>query len=482
MGVAFGPLSQAQAAKEEVIDVNAIHSSGVAANRSGDYAAAVKIFSQALQHEPDQPMIKANLHVALKNLSIQLAEKGEAQAAIEACSQAMVLFPRDVTVASNLAIFFHERAVEPLGQLRIRTSMEAAQYNQLNEQMFAEALKAIETAERVVETFRLIRLAPTIAETHARIYLLQGRYHFLKEDSTRALECFEECLRINPLEARAYLDRSRVYYERKYYDDALADLQEAANILGESNPQVQQLILRLTKEAEASGVVLTGSSDFFEVEIVGGNLNQQREIKQTLKQIRREIGLVLANPTGPMTVVVDWTTPLLRVGDWLGREIDKVPSGEEFHIGANGVDIKSPDFNAALRFQYVVSLVVNVSKGQAPFWFVSGVAQNLLNPAERLSDQDSDKLAAAAENALLLGVDALAWENILGVRDPQILRMANLEAKALVAELLKMIQNRGLSQMMNAMKSGASFEQAMLDAVRLTPHDLEAELRKSLGF
>jgi len=471
--------------KEEPPDPNVCNAEGARANSVKDYQSAVAAFRKAYEIEAD-PLIKHNLQVALKNLSVDLAEKGQAQAAIEACSEAQRLFPDDVTVAAPLAIYFNNKAVEFLDELRIGDEIEAAKFAENNEKAFRAALGAAEIAEEVVERFRLAHLAPRIAETHGFVYLLEARYYFIRNEWNVALEKLEKCLSVNPNEPRAYLDRSWIHYVRKYYDDAVADLEEAAHFLATDNPQakaqVEGLIVRITAEAEAGGHVLTGPQDFFDVEAVEGSPEQERTVRRLLRDTRREMAEALSvNPNRRMVVTVDWTKPLVRVGEWLIQTPQEPKSGD-FTIGANGVDLEGQDFQRALRLLYVLALVSNVGEGRAPYWFVSGLAQIMADGGQGLSREESETLLLGSENALLLGASRLVWENLAGLENAQVLRLANLESKALVSHLVGVIRTNGLGKLMELLRGGADFESALWEVARMTPTEAEEEWRRALGI
>ena len=472
-----------QAAKKPPAeDPNLYYAEGVQANDRGDYAKAVERLEKVYALEPTEGTIRSNLYRALQNYSIDLAQRGDAAAAIEACSKAITLFPNDVTTASNLAIFFNNRAVELLNELRMNDSMEALRNADANERALEGALEAIETAGKVVTGFRFPQLRGYVDPTHAAIYLLKGRHEYLRGNTAEALNYYDKSISLNPNETGAYIDRSRIYAQQRRYDDAISDLNEVQALSHSENPKVAMLIDRLTREAEALGIPLSGPSDFFEVEMIGGNLDQERTVRKLLKEIRREVaGSLQAISQNPLVAIVDWTLPLLRVPDLLGTQPPPVTS-EGFRIGAEGASLSSPDFKEALKFHYILALLRNLSDDTIPYWFASGIAQILVGGDSRLSPEERAKLIAADENSQLLGTRRLTWSNLAGLEDSQTLRLANLEAKTLVAHMADVMGINGVGQILAEMKAGLGFEQALREVSRMAPNDLDDGWRKDLGI
>ena len=473
------------AQEEEVLDPNVYNADGVRASKRGDYKRAVDMFRKAYEIEPEQNKLKLNLQVALKNLSIDLAKKGQADEAIEACSEAQSLYPNDVTVAAPLATYFNNQAVELLGGLRLTNEVAAAQYANENEEIFASALEAVKIAVEVVDRFRLVHLEPNIRKTHGLVFYLESRYFYLRNNRPEALARLEKCLAVNPNEPRAYLDRAWIHYERKYYDGAISDLEEAAAIARDENPQLlaelQGLVLRLTKEAEASNYELKGRGDYFVVTVIGGNASQGRAIEKELNGIRREVGEeILVYPRSQIAVTIDLTRPLVRVAEWLSNPPELV-LGNSLELGANGVTLDGPDFQKALRFHYVLVLAADLAGNRAPYWFSRGLAQIVAAESGGLSRDELERLALANENGLLLGASQLTWENVSSLGNADVIRLVHLESKALVSYLAESIRASGLGKIMEVMREGAEFEQALWDVARITPEQVNEEWRKILG-
>lgn len=471
--------------EKEVIDPNAYNADGVRASKRGDYKRAVEMFRRAFEIEPAQSKLKLNLQVALKNLSIDLARKGMADEAIKACSEAQSLYPNDVTVAAPLATYFNNQAVDLLGGLRLTDVVGAAQYAKENEDIFGRALEAVEIAAEVVERFRLIHLEPSIRKTHGLIFFLESRYYYLRNNRPEALTKLEKAIAVNPDEPRAYLDRSWIHYERKYYDGAISDLEDAIDIARDENPQLgaelEGLILRLTKEAEASNYELKGRGDYFVVTVVGGNASQRRVVEKELNAIRREVGEdILVYPRSQITVTIDLNRPLIRVAEWLANPPELV-LGDSLEIGANGVALDGPDFRSALRFHYVLTLTADLAGNRAPYWFSRGLAQFVVGNGAGLTGEELEKLALASENGLLLGSDQLTWGNVSGLQNADVLRLVNLESKALVTYLGESVRSSGLGRIMEALREGSEFNQAMWDVARITPEQVNEEWRQVLG-
>jgi Flp pilus assembly protein TadD len=445
-------------------DPNLLNREGAVASASGDFARAVELFRQAFILEPSQAILRANLFHALNNYAIQCASREEVDRAIQACSEALTLSPDDVRVASNLAIFFHNQAI-----------------TRLERDDFDEARDAVVDAQRVADQFQLNSLAPTLRSTHARIFLFEGRHHFLRNEVSAALERFARCIEINPDEALAYLDRSRIYYEQDFFQDALSDLELAAQILG-GPPQVEALIKRLKAEASAKGQPVSEQDPFFLIEAQGVTPSQEQVLKRILKEQRLQVARNLTvNPKKPVLVSVRRGEKVLDPGQWISTPGKRIEA-ERIEIGGAGVEFSDPKFRDVLRFHYLASLALNIGNPTAPYWFAVGLGLALEEGAPRLSKEETEQLSSAGENFLLLGVENLTAERIPKIEDSKQIRLACLECKALVIQMVNTLRMNGLRQLMHSLSEGTSFERALLDVANLTVEDIERDWRTSLGI
>lgn len=446
------------------LDPNQFNRVGVRFAQEGNYAKAVESFRQSFALEPQQPVIRYNLFNALNNLSIELANRNEVDAAVAACSEALQIVPEDVRVASNLAIFFQNQAVELLQKKK-----------------FPEAHEAILNAQKVVDRFDLGKIAATIRDTRASIYLLEGREKFTHNEVSEALDLYDKCLQVNPEEGLAYLDRSRIYYEQDFFQDAVADLEMALEILGQSS-EILSLIQRLKIEAEKKGQTLSDQDAFFILESSGANPSQDQALKRALKDIRLTVARTLTvNPKTPLVVSVRWNDPFIPYDEWLSTPGQRV-EGDRISLGGVGIDPNSEQFKEMLHLLYVGSLVLNIGGAQTPYWFVVGLAQYLEPAGGDLTPEETEQILSAGENFLLFRIDDLAPETIVHLEDSRAIRLAYLQSKALVAELIDSIRMNGLRQLMRTLSQGVPFDQALKDIANLTVEEVERDWRKQAGL
>jgi len=395
----------------EVQDPNELHRLGVQANEGGQYALAVSYFRQADEIEPDNPTIRANLFNALNNYAIRSASRGNVGSAIQACLEAKEFRQLDVTISSNLAIFFHNQAI-----------------SLLNAGEFAGALDSIQHAERVVEELALENIHPTIDQSHAQIFLVQGREDYRKGDIPGALENYRKCLEINSDEVLAYIDRSRIYFELLQYREAVEDLEVAASLVKDPDP-VQQLIVRLRAIAKGQGVDLTQEDALLVVESSGGSPGQDQRIRKTLKEIRLQVLQSLTvTPKSPLTAVIRWGEPFLDAATWLATPRDEI-SGDRFEVGVSGTDANSRERKEVLKLQYVLALVRQLGDLTLPYWFAVGLAQ--VESGLNLTDSEIEELVREAENFAMLSASNLTFPKVAQIRDTKGIRLANLQSKAL---------------------------------------------------
>ncbi|MCK6496277.1 tetratricopeptide repeat protein [bacterium] len=446
------------------LDPNQFNRMGVQYAREGNYAKAAESFRQSFALEPRQPIIRYNLFNALNNLSIESARQDKVDEAIAACSEALRIIPEDVRVASNLAIFFQNQAVELL-----------------EKKQFAEAQEAILDAQKVVDQFGLGKIAATIRETRGRIYLLEGRDKFARNDVSEALDLYDKCLQVNPEEALAYLDRSRIYYEQDFFQDAIADLEMALEILGQ-NPEILSLVQRLKIEAGKKGQTLSDQDAFFILESPGANPSQDQVLKRVLKDIRLTVARNLTvNPKTPLVVSIRWSEPFIPYNQWLSSPGLRL-EGDRISMGGGETDPNSEAFREALALHYVGSLVLNIGGSGIPYWFAVGLAQYLHPAGGKLSPDEVEQLLSAGENFLLFRVEDLVPEKITRLEDSGAIRLAYLQSKALVAELVDSIRMNGLRQLMRSLSAGVPFDQALKDIANLTVEEIDRDWKKQAGL
>ncbi len=446
------------------VDPNELNRQGVAANARGDYKKAVTFFRQALALEPGQTTLRYNLFHALNNFSIQSASQEQADQAIAACSEALRLVPEDVRVASNLAIFFHNRAVDLM-----------------QKGDFGHARDSIQNAQKVVDQFGLGTLSASIRETYARTYLLEGRQKFRHNEVAEALGLYDRCIQIDPDDPLAYFDRSRIYYEQDFFQDAIADLELAAEIQGDK-PQILSLIQRLKIEAEKKGLPLSDQDAFFVLEAPGATPSQEQGIKRILKDLRLKVARVLTlNPKTPMVVAVRWEEPFVSLKNWISTPGNRVES-ERLTIPLNGADLAGEEFLKMSQFQYVTALIQNCGGSSVPYWFAIGLAQYLAEGSQRLTTEETHQLQVAGENFLLFRVDDLTLPKIIHLEDSKQVYLAYAESKALVVQLIETVRMNGLRQIIRSLVGGIPFEQALKDNANISAVDIETEWRASLGL
>lgn len=457
------------AGEQPDLDPNMLNAQGVRATRRGDHAAAARAFRQAYEIDPTQAKIRSNLFTALKNHSIELAQEGQIEDAIQLCSEAQVLVPSDITIASNLAIFLHNEAVQAL-----------------EKQQYDIALLSIGQAERVVSQFQLRLIEPKIKNMHAKILTAQGRALFLKNDVAGAFEKYDQAVAINPEEAAAYMDRSRIYYEQNSFVDAIADLQAVRDIRGPSNA-LDSMIQRLKLEARSKGYPVEEEETFFVLDSVGGNTGDTASAQRLVREVRIWLTRTLTvSPNEPIKVMLYWNEPFVGT-NLLFSSMPQYWDGQQIRLGAQGVDPQANEFRQVMRFHYVAAIVLNLGGKETPFWFVSGLGQMLMDGVtdtrvSGLTPRETEKLLTAGEQFLLIQIDRLTIDHIRNLTDPQLISLANLQSKSLVQKLFNLIDLKGVQQLLQALKKGVPFDQALQDVANLNQFALENEWRISVGL
>ena len=455
------------AAAVDALDPNELNAAGVRAAKGGDFDLAVDAFRRALEIETTRPeKIRANLFTALKNRSITLAQAGAADEAVADCSEALRLVPTDITVAANLAVFFNNQAIE---------------FAKTGD--FEQAKRSIEDSERVVDEFGLDYVGENIVRrTHARIYVLEARDRFQEQDTTRAQALLGKALSIDGDEEFAYRDRAWIYYARESYHDALADLQRVNEIQG-GNPAVENWIETVKMLARKAGQPVDGQDPFFTLKSGGGDPSAETEIRGKLTEIRLRAKDELAvNPKTRIVLNLDWSEPPLTVDQWLRtppRRID----GTTVSLGANGVDPNAREFQEALSFHFLLGLPFNLGGPATPYWFASGLAQIEYTPGPEMTPEDLEHLVSARDSGLLLGIEHLTMEKMQQLdADPVTVLRANLESKAMVFYLWKLIGSEGLGQVLLLLEKGETLEQAVHQISTRTVQEIEEEWRRVVNL
>ncbi|MBK7494106.1 MAG: hypothetical protein IPI28_01400 [Candidatus Omnitrophica bacterium] len=100
----------------------------------------------------------------------------------------------------------------------------------------------------------------------------------------------------------------------------------------------------------------------------------------------------------------------------------------------------------------------------------------------RLSPDEVEQLLSAGENFLLFRVEDLVPEKIIRLEDSGAIRLACLQSKALVAELVDSIRMNGLRQLMRSLSAGVPFDQALKDIANLTVEEIDRDWKKQAGL
>ena len=242
---------------------------GNAAFQSGDYDLAIQQFTEVLELEPSS--------AAYSNRCLAEIYIEDYAAAIEDCSQALQLNPKEPESYLNRGLAYHRigQPAEAIADydhlLQLRPHDFRAYYNrglaQAEQQAYREALVDYGEAIREVQPLDHVTLAAIhndrgLAElwlehqpqaianftqaiqfngSDLRAYYNRGCAYHQQGQLAAALKDFTQVLQIAPDHAQAYLSRGLIRRQMGNLDAALADLQVAAEYFNQQGAKVAYL-------------------------------------------------------------------------------------------------------------------------------------------------------------------------------------------------------------------------------------------------
>lgn len=161
---------------------------GVDRARLAAFASERALWQDAAQHEPDDPLVRVNLGIALM-------QDGESQPAIEQLAEAIRLDPSSFRAHYNLAraLEAEARPAEAIQHYQValeRNPQHAASHNNLGRLLDGER-RPFEALEHLREA---LRIDPTLTEAHNNLGILLLQQGFTHQ----AIKHFEQALALRP--------------------------------------------------------------------------------------------------------------------------------------------------------------------------------------------------------------------------------------------------------------------------------------------
>ncbi|HEX5067833.1 MAG TPA: tetratricopeptide repeat protein, partial [Myxococcota bacterium] len=213
----FVPLPQSAIAKieERFLDAYSFLRAGIANERTGDYAGAVRVYRRGLAVAPENVEL-------LNSLGFALFQQGESREAVEALEKAVDLDPKHAKAHNNLALAAIDLGELELAEAHYRESLaiepQPAIYNDLGFVLEREGL-----GEEAVALYRkALALDPKSASAHYNLAVALARSGELVD----AERHFRAALAQKP-SAQAHTGLARVLEQQGRTDDAAREMEMA---------------------------------------------------------------------------------------------------------------------------------------------------------------------------------------------------------------------------------------------------------------
>lgn len=202
---------------------------GLARYESGDYDAAIDLFTKALAqpNAPDQMVDSADIYFYRGNAYSYKAGANRLDRAIADYTKAIRLKPDDPAFYVNRGNVYdgkgqHDRAIADYNvAIRLQPDLAVTYYNRGI--AYAEQGKY---ARAITDFTEAIRLKPDLAEA----YYNRGFDYYEKGQYDRAIADCTEAIRLKPDDPIAYSNRGVAYAEQGEYDRAITDFTEAIRL------------------------------------------------------------------------------------------------------------------------------------------------------------------------------------------------------------------------------------------------------------
>ncbi len=291
----------------------ALHARARRAYASGDLAGALRDLARAAQVEPSNPVFTRDLAVVHAASGVRLRDSGDTDGAIEALEKALRLDP------SN----------------------------------------------------------PAIRATAADLHVRSGEGHEAAERPLQALSMYRRALEIDSNHVGALLLAGQLYYRREEFELARQYLRRAREITSNRVQGLDELLLRIDREQQATRPYQGLEMDNFLVRFEGGERPEIfYQALPVLQEARERAGRLLERTSRrPVTVIIysgDGYQRSTDAPDWSAGLYDgkiRLRAGE---VG------RSPAYLARIvRHEMAHALIEEIAPGRVPAWVQEGVARYL---------------------------------------------------------------------------------------------------------
>ncbi len=297
---------------------------------------------------------------------------------------------------------------------------------------------------------------------------LLGRAHalLLQSEFSSALEAIQRARKIAPNSAEAAAMAGWAHYRLNQTDAAVADF-EAAQRLG-PNESVARLLAKVKQDRNAESDFRQGGSSHFVLRYHGGASHQLAyEIIQTLEGQFRSLSAELRYTPPEAIGVILYTREafrdVTRTPGWVGAANDG-----RIRVPVQGVETISPELTQILKHELTHSFIYQKTSGRCPTWLNEGIAQWMEG---RRTGGDAAPLVALYERdqAKALRYYPGSWMNLNAAQA----RFAYAWSLAVVEAIEAQSGLDGIDRLLDAQRTGASGEAALVQALHTKFSDLD---------
>jgi tetratricopeptide (TPR) repeat protein len=418
------------------------------------------------RYRENRQVIRA-LSILHNNHGLALEEKKNWDQALIHLQRAVDLDPANSGIRANLAISRHNRAL---------SLTEAGDFLAAEREITA----ALDLAPDLAPDVR-----STLTSSYADILVHWGIQEEEKGWRDSASRRFEHALKLNPQNSAAWVQLGEIYYARHQLDEAEECYRMAVGILPRED--LQERLSQITRELAVSGDFSTSETGQFRISFEGRqNAALAQDVHSLLREAHREVGRLLRHyPREEIAVVIYDSGQfghVTQLESWAGAAYDgkirlRVDPAEKSDRKALLAKLKSQ-----ILHEYTHAVIHSLAGPGVPGWLHEGLAQYAVDRKE-VNEEDRMYLAAHLRKGSLPRLHQLTG-SLTSMADGDAVSLAYLESKAFIHFLVKEYSLRRIRTLLSSMGRGTPIGQAAKSAFGRSLDELEAEWRKSLlqGF
>ncbi|MGH9862785.1 MAG: tetratricopeptide repeat protein [Candidatus Acidiferrales bacterium] len=290
---------------------------------------------------------------------------------------------------------------------------------------------------------------------------------YLQQQYAAALDTLRPVLDDPAYAFDAYALQGRIYYQREEMDRALAAWKHALTL--QASPELEALIERVEREAQAVERFQDRSSGRFILRYEGGQEGSQRLAASILDTLESQYDRLASDfdvlPREPIVVLL-YPNEIFYALTGMPPQVHGLFDGK-IRVPLQGVISLTPRLEEVLRHELTHAFIYVKTRNRSPRWLHEGLAQWYAGQRLSISPTDLLPLFENRDGRGLVAIE-LAFEG-----DPDQIMVAYFGSLLVVDTLEGRFSRSDMERCLAALAQGQSLPQAMNTAFRLTLEDVD---------